>query len=267
MATSDGGASWTRQYAGQADLNQVDFVDGDHGWAAGGGTLLRTANGGATWTPLAEPCQGELSSVHFVSPAVGYAVAAAPAGRQPVARRPVHDGHRRHAGAHRRRRRDLVGGDQRARQPAERVLRQRRRRLPRHPRPHLAHHRRRRALDARADRARRVGQPDDAGRHPGDPVRGRDRPVGALPRPGRRDGPRPVPRLRQPGRPPVARRARGAVHRDRAAAWRQAAGRPRLLPRPGQRDQRRARPSSSATPRRSATAWRRSCWRRTTAAP
>jgi photosystem II stability/assembly factor-like uncharacterized protein len=80
MATSDGGASWTRQYSGQADLNQVDFVDGDHGWAAGGGTLLRTANGGATWTPLAEPCQGELSSVHFVSPAVGYAVAAAPAG-------------------------------------------------------------------------------------------------------------------------------------------------------------------------------------------
>jgi len=82
MATSDGGASWTRQYAGQADLNQVDFVDGEHGWAAGGGTLLRTADGGATWTPLAEPCQGELSSLHFVSPAVGYAVAAAPAASQ-----------------------------------------------------------------------------------------------------------------------------------------------------------------------------------------
>jgi photosystem II stability/assembly factor-like uncharacterized protein len=80
MATTDGGASWSRQYAGQADLNQVDFLDSDHGWAAGGGTLLRTADGGATWTPLAEPCQGELSSVHFVSPAVGYAVAAAPAG-------------------------------------------------------------------------------------------------------------------------------------------------------------------------------------------
>jgi photosystem II stability/assembly factor-like uncharacterized protein len=79
MATSDGGGSWTRQYAGQADLNQVDFVDGQHGWAAGGGTLLRTADGGATWTPLAEPCQGELSSLHFVSPVVGYAVAAAAA--------------------------------------------------------------------------------------------------------------------------------------------------------------------------------------------
>jgi photosystem II stability/assembly factor-like uncharacterized protein len=77
MATSDGGASWTRQYAGPADLDQVDFVDAEHGWAAGGDTLLRTVNGGATWTPQAEPCQGKLSSVHFVSPAVGYAVAAA----------------------------------------------------------------------------------------------------------------------------------------------------------------------------------------------
>jgi photosystem II stability/assembly factor-like uncharacterized protein len=76
MATSDGGASWTRQYAGAAALNQVDFIDGQHGWAAGGGSLLRTTDGGASWIALAEPCQGELSSVHFVSPALGYAVAA-----------------------------------------------------------------------------------------------------------------------------------------------------------------------------------------------
>jgi photosystem II stability/assembly factor-like uncharacterized protein len=78
MATSDGGGSWTRQYAGPADLDQVDFVDGEHGWAAGGETLLRTTDGGGTWTALAEPCPGELSSVHFVSPTLGYAVAAAP---------------------------------------------------------------------------------------------------------------------------------------------------------------------------------------------
>ena len=76
MATSDGGASWTRQYAGPADLDQVDFIDAEHGWAAGGGSLLRTTDGGANWTALAEPCQGELSSLHFVSPALGYAVAA-----------------------------------------------------------------------------------------------------------------------------------------------------------------------------------------------
>jgi hypothetical protein len=83
MATSDGGASWTRQYAGPADLDQVDFIDGEHGWAAGGGSLLRTTDGGASWTALAEPCPGaELSSVHFVSPTLGYAVAATAAAQQ-----------------------------------------------------------------------------------------------------------------------------------------------------------------------------------------
>jgi photosystem II stability/assembly factor-like uncharacterized protein len=81
MATSDGGGNWTRQYAGPADLDQVDFIDGEHGWAAGGDTLLRTSDGGGSWTALAEPCQGDLDSVHFVSPALGYAVAAAPAGQ------------------------------------------------------------------------------------------------------------------------------------------------------------------------------------------
>ena len=76
MATTDGGTSWTRQYAGPADLDQVDFIDAQHGWAAGGDSLLRTTDGGGSWTALAAPCQGRLTSVHFVSPAVGYAVAA-----------------------------------------------------------------------------------------------------------------------------------------------------------------------------------------------
>jgi photosystem II stability/assembly factor-like uncharacterized protein len=83
MATSDGGASWTRQYTGAADLDQVDFIDRQHGWAAGGGSLLRTTDGGASWTALAEPCQAALSSVHFVSPALGYAVASPTAAGQP----------------------------------------------------------------------------------------------------------------------------------------------------------------------------------------
>ena len=47
MATSDGGGSWTRQYTGHANLDQVDFIDRQHGWAAGGDTLLRTTDGGA----------------------------------------------------------------------------------------------------------------------------------------------------------------------------------------------------------------------------
>src|SRR5512146_2431968 len=84
LATSDGGHSWTRQYAGPAAPYQVDFTDAAHGWAVGKNVLLRTADGGGTWTAAAEPafrasgpgtpCQG-IDTVHFVSPSVGYAVA------------------------------------------------------------------------------------------------------------------------------------------------------------------------------------------------
>jgi photosystem II stability/assembly factor-like uncharacterized protein len=79
-ATTDGGRSWITQYSGPASLNQVDFTDAAHGWAVGQGVLLRTENGGATWTGLREPslsgaCQ-PVGSVHFVSPELGYAVAA-----------------------------------------------------------------------------------------------------------------------------------------------------------------------------------------------
>ena len=86
LATADAGRTWTRQYSGSAALDQVDFTDDQHGWAAGQDTLLRTTDGGATWTALKEPCQGELNSIHFVSPAVGYAVAPAP-GSAPAAGR------------------------------------------------------------------------------------------------------------------------------------------------------------------------------------
>ena len=54
MATSDGGRTWARQYTGTAALHQLDFTDAAHGWAVGQGTLLRTTNGGASWTALGE---------------------------------------------------------------------------------------------------------------------------------------------------------------------------------------------------------------------
>ena len=80
MATSDGGHAWTRQYAGTAALRQVDFTDAAHGWAVGRGTLMSTADGGATWTTRPEPMlNGQcaaVSAVHFVSPSLGYAIAA-----------------------------------------------------------------------------------------------------------------------------------------------------------------------------------------------
>jgi len=79
LATSDGGRTWTSQYAGPAVLGQLDFTGTANGWAVGQGTLLRTTNGGASWTALSEPrLSGHclpVSSVHFVSPVLGYAIA------------------------------------------------------------------------------------------------------------------------------------------------------------------------------------------------
>jgi photosystem II stability/assembly factor-like uncharacterized protein len=76
LATSDGGRTWSTQYAGSAKLDQLDFTDARHGWAVGTNALLRTTDGGATWTQLSEPgCTTPIESVHFVSPDLGYAVA------------------------------------------------------------------------------------------------------------------------------------------------------------------------------------------------
>jgi photosystem II stability/assembly factor-like uncharacterized protein len=75
LATSDGGRTWTAQYAGQAKLYQVDFTDATRGWAVGPNALLRTTDGGRTWTQLSEPACNTVESVHFVNRDLGYAVA------------------------------------------------------------------------------------------------------------------------------------------------------------------------------------------------
>jgi Photosynthesis system II assembly factor YCF48 len=74
LATGDGGATWTAQYAGPARIFSLDFTDADHGWAVGTSALLATSDGGRNWTSLPEPC-GLIDSVHFVTPRLGYAVA------------------------------------------------------------------------------------------------------------------------------------------------------------------------------------------------
>ena len=83
LATSDGGRTWTRQYAGPAVLGQLDFTGTADGWAVGPGALLRTTNGGASWTALNEPRVNghcvSVSAVRFVSPVLGYAIVGNPA--------------------------------------------------------------------------------------------------------------------------------------------------------------------------------------------
>ncbi len=77
--TTDGGATWQQQYVGGSSADGVydmDFVDAQNGWLVGtfGSGVLRTANGGATWTFHAFPApSGDGRAVDFASPLVGWA--------------------------------------------------------------------------------------------------------------------------------------------------------------------------------------------------
>ena len=69
-ATEDGGKTWAKVPTGSAtDLVRVVFVDTDHGWVLpklagplGQQSILRTADGGKSWTSLAAPCQSVFDS-------------------------------------------------------------------------------------------------------------------------------------------------------------------------------------------------------------
>ena len=75
IATTDGGASWTQQYKGRADIRSLVFADDLHGWAVASDSLLRTADGGATWSPAGEPEGLVLTSVDFTSAEEGWGIA------------------------------------------------------------------------------------------------------------------------------------------------------------------------------------------------
>jgi len=82
LRTVDGGASWSRDYSGPQSLHQVDFIDPDHGWAVGDTSLLRTVDG-ATWAAASEPIGAVLTEVHFVSVLVGYGLSGRSGGAPP----------------------------------------------------------------------------------------------------------------------------------------------------------------------------------------
>ncbi len=60
------------QAAGPIKVQDVSFVSADQGWALGGGKLVTTINGGASWTRLPAPPAGA-AHIRFASPQVGYA--------------------------------------------------------------------------------------------------------------------------------------------------------------------------------------------------
>ena len=73
-----GDDSWRRQKAELVGnyLNDVSFVDAEHGWAVGGwnGLIVVTDDGGATWRRQVAGTQSELTGVSFLDPKHGWAV-------------------------------------------------------------------------------------------------------------------------------------------------------------------------------------------------
>ncbi|MFQ5458075.1 MAG: WD40/YVTN/BNR-like repeat-containing protein, partial [Myxococcota bacterium] len=69
LYTADGGNTWARQIAeGAGELTHIQVLSANTAWAGGPGTLFRTRDGGAHWTPVAWH-----AAWHFVSGRRGYA--------------------------------------------------------------------------------------------------------------------------------------------------------------------------------------------------
>ena len=77
LRTSDGGVTWTAQSSGTPNtLYGVFFVDADTGTVVGNGTILRTDDGGTTWRTQPSGGSYVLSAVSFVDADTGTAVGA-----------------------------------------------------------------------------------------------------------------------------------------------------------------------------------------------
>jgi photosystem II stability/assembly factor-like uncharacterized protein len=76
--TTDAGLSWHDQtfFITEKDLNGVDFIDEQTGWAVGyDGTILHTTNGGEVWQPQTSGSNNHLYDVKFWNGNLGYIVA------------------------------------------------------------------------------------------------------------------------------------------------------------------------------------------------
>jgi len=72
--THDGGATW--QPTTVVAANVTDFIDMNHGWAAGATTIYMTADGGKTWTKVSPGDQSSSAflTLDFVSDKIGWAI-------------------------------------------------------------------------------------------------------------------------------------------------------------------------------------------------
>lgn len=75
LAIADGGSTWDRQYWGPAGIVDLDALDASTVWAVGRDRLLRTTDGGDSWSLLAEPPGWWLTTVRFLDHDVGFGIA------------------------------------------------------------------------------------------------------------------------------------------------------------------------------------------------
>jgi photosystem II stability/assembly factor-like uncharacterized protein len=75
IRTTDGGDTWTAQTTGLAEnLNAIDMLDANQGWAVGTeGTILQTADGGLHWNRQAVATSDEFRGVAFADAQNGWA--------------------------------------------------------------------------------------------------------------------------------------------------------------------------------------------------
>ena len=65
MRTQDGGATWSTEYSNVGYLTSLYFLDRNYGWASSGTQLLRTTDGGQSWTGMPAPPAGGLHAPTF----------------------------------------------------------------------------------------------------------------------------------------------------------------------------------------------------------
>lgn len=75
LRTEDGGATWSPvEVEANGRLYAIDFVTGTLGYTVGYDVMLRTRDGGASWNRVTLPESGWLASVSFATEQLGFAV-------------------------------------------------------------------------------------------------------------------------------------------------------------------------------------------------
>lgn len=81
LSTADGGESWSSHAFPQYHFTSIHFASIDQGYIVGwydevqdSSLILKTTNGGASWTECDHPKVNRLNAVYFASPSIGWAV-------------------------------------------------------------------------------------------------------------------------------------------------------------------------------------------------